>query len=263
MVLCQRPRMLPPESSALESMFCTNGARVARCLDPFAGRLIVDIALQGEAALFDRGPVHAEAALRRSPVIEVTVIGMIFAVTSEGLAVEPVAETLSVAATVAGVEKALIFISSACGNERPTRFVGALRDDVDDAVHGVRPPDGSARSADHFDTIDVFEQRILHLPVGAIEKRRVDGSAIDEDQDRAIQSGAEAANSDGPMVGIDAGDFDARHRAQSFRNAGGAGAADIFAGDARRWRRGNRRRWSALWREWLLRFWITPPGSIF
>src|SRR5437879_7776202 len=50
------------------------------------------------------------------------------------------------------------------------------RNDVDDAVHGVRAPERTARAADDFEALDVFDQRVLHIPEHAGEQRRIDAA---------------------------------------------------------------------------------------
>src|SRR6185312_14047024 len=46
----------------------------------------------------------------------------------------------------------------------PLRVLGALGNDVDDAVDRVRAPQRAARPADDFDAIDVLEQIVLRVP---------------------------------------------------------------------------------------------------
>ena len=54
-----------------------------------------------------------------------------------------------------------------------TRRRGVLRDDVDDAVDGVGTPECAAGAANDFNTIDVGEKSVLHIPEGAGEQWRV------------------------------------------------------------------------------------------
>ncbi len=91
-------------------------------------------------------------------------------------------------------------------------------------------PDGSTRPANHLDAFDIFEQRILHFPICAVEESSVDSAAIHQHQDGAVQARTEAVNSDRPMIAVDACDFHAGREAQSLRYVCGAGPPDIFAG---------------------------------
>src|SRR6185312_3170588 len=135
------------------------------------------------------------------------------------------------AATVAEIGEALFHIAAAGGNECAARFLRVLRNDIDDAVDCVWPPDGAAGAADDLDAIDVFEQGVLHLPVSACEEGAVDGAAVDQDEDGAGEPAAESANADRPFVAIDAGDFDAGRKAQRLGDFRDTGAADVFARD--------------------------------
>src|SRR5205823_10900940 len=113
------------------------------------------------------------------------------------------------------VEEALLLISGAHGSKRSGCFFRFARDDIDNAINGVRPPDGAAGSTDDLDTIDVIHIGVLHLPTSAREEGGVHGAAVDENKHRARQPASETANTDRPFVAIDAGDFDAGSEAQS------------------------------------------------
>ena len=52
---------------------------------------------------------------------------------------------------------------------------GLLRDDVDDAVHGVRAPDRAAGSADDLDPLDVLDREVLLGPDDSAEERACRG----------------------------------------------------------------------------------------
>ena len=105
---------------------------------------------------------------------------------------------------------------------------GFLRDDVDNAVNGVRSPDGAARTADDLDAIDVREHEILDVPVDTFKEGRVDTAAIDQDQQAIGELAIESANTDSPLVALLARDIDARDEAKKFWDARGAGVADVI-----------------------------------
>ena len=92
-------------------------------------------------------------------------------------------------------------------------------------------PDGAAGSANHFDAVDVLDQRVLHLPIHAGEQGRVDGAAVDQDQHGPGQASLESADSDGPFGGIDLRHFHAGHQPQKIGDIGRARAPDILLGE--------------------------------
>ncbi len=59
------------------------------------------------------------------------------------------------------------------------RIFGILRDDIDHSVDRICPPDGTARSPDDFDPLDILEQGVLDLPKNTGKERRVYASAVD------------------------------------------------------------------------------------
>ena len=133
--------------------------------------LRVEVALKGDASRAGLSPIHAEAGLGAAPVVEIAAVGVDFGAAGEAFGVDAVIEVLAVAAAVAEVDEALLLVAAAGGTSVPVGLLRGLGDDVDDAVDGVRSPDGAAGSADDFDAIDVFEQGVLHFPVGAGEQR--------------------------------------------------------------------------------------------
>ncbi len=182
--------------------------RIAGGAHALAGDLVVQIALQreGVSILF---PVHAKAALALPPIVEVPAIRMFFRAASKAHAVNAVVEIFAIAAAVAEIEKALLHTSTARGCEHALGFFGVLGDDVDDAIYGIRSPDGSAGSADDFDPVDVVHVGVLRVPIGAGKKRCVDRPAVDQNQNRTRQICSKAANSNRPVAAVDASDLDA------------------------------------------------------
>src|SRR6185437_16118073 len=98
-------------------------------------------------------------------------------------AVHAVAEVI-VAAPNAPIESSLLDVASLGGCEHSVRVLGAFRDDVDNAVYGIGPPDGASGTGDHLDTVDILNHHVLHVPVHAAEERRVDRTPIYEYQYR-------------------------------------------------------------------------------
>src|SRR5258708_23422360 len=105
---------------------------------------------------------------------------MEFGTSGEAFGVEAVVEVLAISRSITCIHRALIHASSASGYQRSRGILGALGDDVDDSIDGVRSPDRPARSADDFDPVDVLEQRVLHFPIHAGKKRRVNPTPVQQ-----------------------------------------------------------------------------------
>jgi hypothetical protein len=56
---------------------------------------------------------------------------------------------------------------------------------------------------DNFDSIDVFEKRVLRFPICSGKERRVHGATIDHDKHRSSQPVGKSPNTDRPLVRID------------------------------------------------------------
>src|SRR6185369_15346734 len=98
-----------------------------------------------------------------------------------------------------------------------------LRDDVDDAVYGVRSPNGSTWTADDFNAIDIFERGVLNFPIGSSQQGCVNRASVDQNKDRPGEPAAETTNAYRPFVRIDSRDFDSRCQAERVWNSGYAG----------------------------------------
>ena len=183
-------------------------------------------------------PVHAKAGLGIAPIVVILPVLVVFGAAGETHAVDAIVEAVAVAAAVTGIDEALLFVSSARGNQRSVGLFGVLGNDVDDAIHRIRSPDRTARPADHLDPVDVLHHGVLNVPIRPVEKGRINGAAVDQHQYGSRQIGPKTANSDRPYVGVDAGDLHARRQPQRFRDAGGSGPPDILAGDDVDGRRG-------------------------
>src|ERR1700730_4847894 len=69
--------------------------------------------------------------------------------------------------SVANAARASLFGSRPCGHNAGLCVFGLLADDVDYTVDRVGPPQGRARTTDHFNAIDVLEQYVLNIPINA------------------------------------------------------------------------------------------------
>ena len=149
----------------------------------------------------------------------------------EALAVDAIRKVSAVAAPVAEIEEALLFVSAARRYQHPLGQSGVLGDDVDHTVHRIRPPDRAARPPNDFDPVDVVHQRILNFPVRAVEQRREYRAPVDQHQHRTRQPASEPANSNRPLVGVDSRHLHARRQPQRLRYAGRPRSPDVLAGD--------------------------------
>src|SRR5882757_3904942 len=101
----------------------------------------------------------------------------------EALAVYPVVQAFAVCASPANSTDALIDIPSAHRNERTVSVSGAFGDDIYDTIDGVSAPDRSAGASNHFDSLDVFKQGVLDLPIHTGKKRRINAAAVNQNQE--------------------------------------------------------------------------------
>jgi hypothetical protein len=115
------------------------------------------------------------------------------------------------------VQKAATSAPDVVGHEAALRFARLLRDDVDDAVDRVRAPERCAWAADDLDPVDVFDHRVLHVPLDARIDRRIERSAIHQHEELVRVLVVESADADGPLPRRLSRDLDAR---QGSRGAG-------------------------------------------
>jgi hypothetical protein len=207
------------------------GRRVVNKRDSFARSLVVSVSLQREGVTLIFCPVDAEAGLGGAPAVIVLSIGMVLGAAIVGFAVETIGEAVAVASTVAGAQKTFFDVSASSRNQKPLRILAILGDNVDHAVHGVRSPNSPARAANHFNAVDILHHRVLHFPVGPGQQGAVDAAAIDQDKHGAGEPAAESANSNGPFIGVDAGDFHAGSEPQRFGDGSRSGALDVYLSD--------------------------------
>ena len=99
-----------------------------------------------------------------SPIVALSCLGvMLFLALAMLFTIDPGLHRLT-----AGFVVAAPFI--AAGNardQRSLRFTCFLGDDADHAVDRVGSPQGSARTPNHLDTIDILQNVILHVPKNA------------------------------------------------------------------------------------------------
>ena len=157
-------------------------------------------------------------------LVEVEVLGLL------ALQGHPVLRVLTNRSTVTGCDTVFLGASE---DLRPHALGvrGLLRDDIDDAVHGIRAPDRSAGSANHFDAFDVRYRDVLLVPYDAAEERRVDAPAVQHDEQLVRELLPEAANRDGPARGVDAGHLHAGNDPERLGHAGEAAAPKVLGRD--------------------------------
>src|SRR4030088_904665 len=149
----------------------------------------------------------------------------------KAFAIYPVVKVLAVPRSIACVHRALIDVPSTSGDERSLSILGALRDDVDYSIYGVRSPDSPTWSADDFNPVDVLQQRVLNFPIHAAEEGRINASAVDQHEYRAGKAAFESAHTHRPLIGVDSRYFHSRHQSECLWNACGSGSSDIFLRD--------------------------------
>ena len=130
---------------------------------------------------------------------------------------------------VAGTRESLLLVSIPRRDESALCVLRVLGNDVDHAVHRVGAPHGRARTADHLDTLDIFEHRVLKLPVDSGEERCVDAASVDQHEQLVGVLAVESARRDSPGLGVDASHLDSWHHAKEIGNVGRSRAPDIFA----------------------------------
>jgi hypothetical protein len=139
---------------------------------------LVCIALNGEA-IRPALEVRAEPDLRAAPGVEQRVAaGALRAVDLRVFGVHAqrgIADRGSVPE-----RRARLQAPAARREQRALRIRSRARDDVDDAVDGIRTPECGARTADHLDALDVLQHHHLLVPEDTREQRRVHGAAVDE-----------------------------------------------------------------------------------
>ncbi len=132
---------------------------------------------------------------------------------------------------------AALLVADATFGISAARIERAPRDDVDDAVDGVRAPHGRPGAADHLDALDVLEQRVRRVPKHAGEERCVDSATVDQDEELVTDRVIESACADCVLARVDARHFQVRREPQSLGQAGHARSPNVISGDDEQGRR--------------------------
>ena len=95
------------------------GRRIARDSHSLSGNAFIEVALNRQCVALAQVPIRPETALTDSPIVEFPAIGMKLGTASEAFTVDSIVDILVlVSRSKAKVDKALIDISAANGNER-------------------------------------------------------------------------------------------------------------------------------------------------
>src|SRR5712691_3559483 len=89
----------------------------------------------------------------------------------------PVVDSLVDLSTILQRAESLLLPAAPGGHQRAQSVCGSLRDDVDDAVHGVGAPHRPPGPADYFDSVNVLQRHIYRVPIHAPEQWGIDGPA--------------------------------------------------------------------------------------
>ena len=193
-------------------------------------RAPVGVALQGESVRRSP-PVGAKADLPLAPAVaRGGAVGSGRVEDVEEPAVDAVRPGRAYRAAVARAVTPFE-VARAPVRECALRVGGAPRDHVDHPVDSVCAPQGRTGPADHLDALDVFQHHVLGIPEDAGEKRRVDGAAVDQDQQLVGDGVVETACADRVRARARARDLEVGREPQGFGKAGRARAADVLARD--------------------------------
>jgi hypothetical protein len=118
-------------------------------------------------------------------------------------------------------------VAGAGGKVAARSLVRILGDDVDDAIHSVRSPDGSTRTADYLDAIDVSQSYVLRIPVHSGKGGDVNRAAIHQDKELIRVLPIEAASCDRPLARVDLSYIQPGNHAQKIGNVECTGASNI------------------------------------
>lgn len=81
-----------------------------------------------------------------------------------------------------GARKTGFFGSITSKDVTALRLFGILGNDLDHPIHRVGSPEGFPRTANHFNSIDVFKERVLSVPIDTPERWVVNGPTVQEHQ---------------------------------------------------------------------------------
>ena len=193
---------------------------------------IVKIALQGEMVLVGGPIINAKPALPHAPGIRRTIsVGINLAAAVEILAVDSKKNIGSQRAAITNPGKIAQFRAAARFRINPLGVLGIFGGNVDDAVHGVRPPQRPPGTADHFDPVYVFQQIILLIPKNTRIKRRINTPPVHQYQQLVAQGRIEPARTDRPIMGIFLRHIQIIRQTQCLGNTGSPRTANLITGD--------------------------------
>ena len=158
------------------------------------------------------------------------------------LCVDTIIGILAQGAPVLGYSKSLVEASSAGNNQPSVRINSLLGDDVDHAIDGVCPPNGSAGTADHFDPFDILKRHIQHVPEDSAEGGHIYRAAVYQHQQFVAELTVKSASADGPGVGVDLSHIHPRHHSQKIGDIRRARTGYILGRDHENCRSGARKR---------------------
>ena len=129
--------------------------------------------------------------------------------------------------------------------ERAERHRGAvavelarrLRDEIDDAVHGVGAPHRRRRAADHFDLLQLVRIDRQQIPGDEAEEIEIEAAAVEQRQRRGRERRGGAAHRDVEVARRRLRDVDAGHRAEQLGVVGRRRRRDHVGGHDRHRRR--------------------------
>jgi hypothetical protein len=101
----------------------------------------------------------------------------------EEFEISTVVRRVSRSSPVLNRAETLLDVARAGDDQSAQRLRGFFRDDVDDAIDGVRAPHAPARSANHFDPFDVFQRHVERVPINAAESGRINRAPVDQDDE--------------------------------------------------------------------------------
>ena len=155
------------------------GRLVERNSHTLPGTRAIEVSGKREAARLRSPPVHAKSTLSPGPRVVIPRLGMKSRIAVEAFRIGAVVQRFLGHGSVANAGGDELFVSGATGHVPTVGLLRTARNNINDAVHGVRTPKTSAGAAHDLDSLDVIEKEILRFPINAGEERSVDASAID------------------------------------------------------------------------------------
>jgi hypothetical protein len=92
--------------------------------------------------------------------------------------INPIIKNFSVCSSEARFCNSLICRPSAHRRQFSVGIFRILRNDIDDAIYCVGSPYSSTRTSNDFDSVYVFKQRVLNLPIDTGKERGINAAPI-------------------------------------------------------------------------------------